>query len=102
MKKRLISLLAALFAAALLHAQYRTPLDNLDDSETVHALKEHVGYLASAQLEGRKAGSEGERMAAEYLSGKLAEYGIDVIELYGCAVFAEVFAYLYTVGTIQF
>lgn len=79
MKKRLISLLAALFAAALLHAQYRTPLDNLDDSETVHALKEHVGYLASAQLEGRKAGSEGERLAAEYLSGKLAEYGIDVL-----------------------
>ena len=59
MSKRLISLLAALFAAALLHAQYRTPLDNLDDSETVHALKEHVGYLASAQLEGRKAGGEG-------------------------------------------
>ena len=87
MKKRLISLLAALFAAALLHAQYRTPLDNLDDSETVHALKEHVGYLASAQLEGRKAGSEGERLAAEYLSGKLAEYGIDVLSPQGGSSF---------------
>ena len=30
------------------------------------------------------------------------EYGIDVVVLYGCAVFAEVFTYLHTVGTIQF
>ena len=90
MKKRLISLLAALFAVALGHAQYRTPLENLDDSETVRALKEHVGYLASAQLEGRKAGSEGERMAAEYLADKLAEYGIDVISPKGGSTFGVV------------
>ena len=80
MTKRLFLLATALLLAVnVVHAQYRTPLEDLDDSETVRALKEHVGILASAQMEGRKAGSEGERMAAEYISGKLKEYGIDVL-----------------------
>ena len=79
MMKRLLSLVAALLVATGVGAQYRTPLEDLDDSETVRALKEHVAYLSGAQMEGRKAGSEGERMAAEYLAGKLKEYGIDVL-----------------------
>ena len=79
MMKRLLSLLAAIGLAFTLHAQYRAPLEDLDDSETVRAFKAHVAYLAGAQLEGRKAGSEGEKMAAEYLSEKLKEYGIDVL-----------------------
>ena len=79
MMKRLLSLLAAIGVAFTLHAQYRAPLEDLDDSETVRAFKAHVAYLAGAQLEGRKAGSEGEKMAAEYLSEKLKEYGIDVL-----------------------
>ena len=79
MRKRLLSLLAAIGVAFTLHAQYRAPLEDLDDSETVRAFKAHVAYLAGAQLEGRKAGSEGEKMAAEYLSEKLKEYGIDVL-----------------------
>lgn len=77
--KRLIALLAALGVATGLFAQYRAPLQDLDDSETVRALKEHVGYLSAAQLEGRKAGSEGEKMAAEYLEGVLKECGIDIL-----------------------
>ena len=79
MMKRLLSLVAALLVASGLNAQYRTPLEDLDDSETVRALKEHVAYLAGAQMEGRKAGSEGEKMAADYLADKLKEYGIDVL-----------------------
>ena len=79
MMKRLFALMAVLFMATGLHAQYRGTLEDLDDSETVRALKEHVGYLSGAQMEGRKAGSEGERMAAGYLSEKLKEYGLDVL-----------------------
>ena len=80
MMKRLILTLAALVALAPgLGAQYRTSLKDLDDSETVRALKEHVAALSAAQMEGRKAGSEGEKMAAEYLEAKFKEYGIDVL-----------------------
>ncbi len=51
----------------------------LNDSETVVSLKSHVGYLSSAMLEGRKAGSEGERLAAEYVTEVLSSYGVDVL-----------------------
>lgn len=74
------------FAAALLplsfaaSAQYRTGgYDALYDSETVSMLKEHVSYLASAQLEGRKAGSEGEKMAATYVYDALSSYGVEML-----------------------
>lgn len=77
--KHFPTILAALLLATSLHAQYRTPLEDLDDSETVHALKEHVAYLSGAFMEGRKAGGEGERMAAEYLEEKLKSYGIDIL-----------------------
>ena len=61
-------------------AQYRDgALQSLYDSETVAAMKEHVGYLASQALEGRKAGSEGERLAAQYVTEVLERYGADVI-----------------------
>ena len=78
--KRLTAIAAALLASvATLSAQYRKPLESLEDSESVRALKEHVAMLSSAQMEGRAPGSEGEKMAAEYLEEKLREYGIDVL-----------------------
>ena len=58
MRRFFFSVVTALFALVPAWAQYRTPLEDLDDSETVRALKEHVAYLSGAQLEGRKAGSE--------------------------------------------
>ena len=77
-------LLAAvlLLLTTALPAQYRTGAtgyDDLYDSETVHALKEHVSFLSSAALEGRKAGSEGEKEAAVYMGRMLEQYGIDLI-----------------------
>ena len=53
--------------------------DDLYDGETVAALKSHVRELSSAHLEGRKAGSEGEKEAAEYVSSVFHEYGVDMI-----------------------
>lgn len=79
MMKKLLFLLVALLAATGLHAQYRNSLEDLDDSETVRAFKEHVAYLSGAQMEGRKAGSEGEKMTADYLAEKLKACGIDVL-----------------------
>ena len=71
----IIALAASLTAAA----QYRNPLDALEDSETVRALREHVAMLSSASMEGRAPGSEGEKSAAAYLEEKLRECGIDVL-----------------------
>ena len=53
----------------LLSAQFRsgTAYEDLDDSETVAAFKSHVRTLSAAHLEGRKAGSEGEKEAAAYV-----------------------------------
>ena len=72
------------------YAQYRGDLAyaDLDDSETVVSMKSHVRYLSSAMLEGRKAGSEGEQLAAEYVTEVLRSYGVDVLtpasgELFG-------------------
>ena len=78
--KQLFALMAALLLPLAASAQFReASLADLDDSETVRALKETVFMLSSAQMEGRKAGSEGEKMAAEYLAAKFREYGIDLL-----------------------
>ena len=77
--KRLFTLLAACLLATALQAQYRNPVEELDDSETVRSLKEHVATLAAAQMEGRKAGSEGEAMAAESMESRLKEFGLELL-----------------------
>ena len=82
---RIISL--SLIAAALLladvvaSAQFRdrNGYQELYDSETVMSFKKHLGALASSYLEGRKAGSEGEKDAAIYVTETLKSYGVDVL-----------------------
>ncbi len=71
-------------------AQYRggSSYSSLYDSEVVAAFKEEVSYLSSARMEGRQPGSEGEKMAAEYVYARLKEYGVDMLtppsgELFG-------------------
>lgn len=81
-KMRKILLLTALSLVSLLAgAQYRsgTAYEDLDDSEVVSALKSHVRMLSSSHLEGRKAGSEGEKEAAEYVGEIFREYGVDLL-----------------------
>ena len=79
--KRILAVL--LFSTLLLplRAQYRQGYEELYDSETVRALKKHVFYLSSALLEGRKAGGEGELLAAQYL-GKALEVLARALEAY--------------------
>lgn len=89
--KKFLTLLFSVMAFALSSsAQYRDTdaYQQLYDSETVAAMKTHVRELSAADLEGRKAGSEGERRAAEYVGKTLKEYGVDILgpvdgELFG-------------------
>ncbi|MFM1756456.1 MAG: hypothetical protein RL642_226 [Bacteroidota bacterium] len=46
------------------------------DKALVDHLKNHVGYLASDELKGRRAGEEGETLAANYVVSKFKEIGL--------------------------
>lgn len=62
-------------------AQYRDDSGYMDlyDSETIRSFKSHIRTLSALSLEGRKAGSEGEKIAADYVRTVLDKYGVDVI-----------------------
>ena len=73
----------------LLSAQFRNgaSYEDLDDSETIAAFKTHVRTLSAAHLEGRKAGSEGEKEAAEYVEQMFKTYGVDLLTPSGGELF---------------
>lgn len=78
--KRFFIFLALVLVSQTAPAQFKSSsLDALRDSEVVTEMKEQVSYLASAMLEGRAAGSEGEREAAEYIGRILESYGLDLV-----------------------
>lgn len=79
--KRLLLLTLALWPLFAM-AQFVTPgYSDLSESETVRTMKADVGFLASAAMEGRAPGSEGELEAARYMSSRFADTGVDL--LYG-------------------
>lgn len=87
---RIFILLAVLCAVSLpCFAQFRdgARYEELYDSETVAAFKRHVATLSAAHLEGRKAGSDGEKEAAEYVRETLKSYGVDVLSPAGGDLF---------------
>lgn len=79
--KRFPTLLLLFVLPLLASAQFRgdSAFESLYDSETTASIKSHVAFLASAQMEGRKAGSEGEKMAAEYVYSQLSAAGVDML-----------------------
>ena len=78
---KFLAVLVLLLSCAAASAQFRDGVsyDDLYDGETVAVMKSHVRELSAAHLEGRKAGSEGEKVAAEYVTQVLKEYGVDVL-----------------------
>ena len=46
------------------------------DKAVISRLTEHVQYLSDDKLEGRRAGSNGEQLAAEYISNQFKSAGI--------------------------
>ena len=85
----MIALMLALMPAFSALAQYKDAAGymELEDSENIAAMKSHLRYLSSSMLEGRKAGSEGERLAAEYVTDVMTSYGVDVISPKGGELF---------------
>ncbi len=80
MKRRLFFCVLAMFSLVWnVSAQYIGGYADLDDSDVTKSFKSHISYLASDSLEGRKAGSEGERSAAEYVRDMFKEYGVDIL-----------------------
>src|SRR5262245_59107739 len=47
------------------------------DKLIVDNLKKHIGYLADDKLEGRRAGTQGEQLAMDYIIGQFKEIGIN-------------------------
>ena len=46
------------------------------DTETLRNIQKHVGFLADDKLEGRRTGTPGEELAAEYIAARFREYDI--------------------------
>ena len=77
---RIAAFILALLAGTAAQAQFRdSDWKDLNDSETVRSMKEQVAFLSSAAMEGRKAGSEGEKAAAIYITEQLRKSGVDVL-----------------------
>ena len=78
--RKILVLAALLLQCVMAKGQFRDPeLAALDRSETAGAVEEQVQYLSSAAMEGRGAGSQGEKEAAEYVCGQLEAYGVDLL-----------------------
>ena len=69
-RRPLMPILLILTATAVLYAQL--PPRNVSPDQ----LRTHIRYLASDELEGRAAGTEGNRKAAEYIAGLMESYGL--------------------------
>jgi Zn-dependent M28 family amino/carboxypeptidase len=67
---RIVFLITAVFASAL--AQQPPPTS----APNVERLRGHIEHLASDKLEGRRTGTQGANLAAEYIAREFARYGL--------------------------
>src|SRR5947207_12463063 len=72
MRRQFLSLSLILAIAFSAIAQQRTD----EASPSVERLRAHITYLASDKLEGRRTGSAGANMAAEYIAREFSRYGL--------------------------
>jgi aminopeptidase YwaD len=70
MKRTIITLCLLVCLAGIANTQTSSPAITADE------LRPHLKYLASDELEGRLAGSEGNRKAAEYIARQMEMYGL--------------------------
>lgn len=68
-----MKLLIVLFSLVVASAFAQQPLQTTLSAER---LREHVTYLASDKLEGRRTGGSGANLAAEYIAREFARYGL--------------------------
>src|SRR5438128_6133364 len=73
MRQRFLSLsLILVFAFSAIAQQRRIT----ESAPSVERLRAHVAYLASDKLEGRRTGSPGANLAAEYVAREFSRYGL--------------------------
>jgi len=65
-----------LLAEAVPAQKGKSPKLNKAEKTIVASLQSHIAFLANDKLEGRRAGTNGERLAMEYISQKFHETGI--------------------------
>src|SRR2546429_9902717 len=72
MRRQFLSLALILAIAFSAIAQQRTD----EAAPSVERLRAHITYLASDKLEGRRTGSAGADLAAEYIAREFSRYGL--------------------------
>ena len=87
MKKRKLQLIVSLFLLLFIWKCYNseTIIDSVVKEDTspeisIHDLKQHIIFLASDSLKGRKPGTDGGRIAAEYIAEEISKTGLYPIE----------------------
>jgi len=74
---RAVFLFISLFLFQISFAQKKkSPKLSKADHTTVTNLQAHISYLANDKLEGRRAGTNGEKLAGEYINQKFQEAGL--------------------------
>jgi Zn-dependent M28 family amino/carboxypeptidase len=74
---RAVFLFISFFLVQISFAQKKkAPKLSKADNATVTNLQAHISYLANDKLEGRRAGTNGEKLAGEYISQKFQEAGL--------------------------
>jgi len=74
---RAVFLFISFFLTLISFAQKKkAPKLSKADNVTVTNLQAHISYLANDKLEGRRAGTNGEKLAGEYISQKFQEAGL--------------------------
>ncbi len=70
-----------LWALAILPglAAAQTKKEKKANAVTTANLKTHVAYLSDDKLEGRRTGTAGEKLAADYISGVFSKYGLEAM-----------------------
>ena len=69
-------LATCLFIQVSFAQKKKSPKLSKADQAIVTNLQSHISYLASDKLEGRRAGTPGEKLAGEYISQKFQEIGL--------------------------
>lgn len=66
----------ALLFLGLVCIAHQVQAQKVSDKKVIKELKKDIGYLASDELKGRRTGSEGEKLAANYIIQHYTEEGI--------------------------
>ena len=79
MKKYFLTVIALCFLSGFVFSQTNIPLQYAE-TITEQGLKKQLTIIASAEMEGRETGTEGQRKAAAYIESQFKEIGLQAPE----------------------